>query len=578
MVRPPILVMLALVACRDAPLIRADLAGYSGGQGTPFLVFAARDPGPASVDGPGGPLTVEPQAGSATYAADGGELEVWTYDPGVLAAGAWTVDVGGAVGALLVQDDPRVGVLSRGLQFFAAQRCGPGASTLHGACHLYASVTDASSETSSGDGLRVSSEPDRDVCGLDGADLADGTHAPVDVEGGWHDAGDYIKFVHTTSFTVALVLGTYLRDPAAWPDQDGDGAPDVLAAMEPGVRWLIAAHPDADTLVYQVGDERDHDYWRLPEDDTRDPIAGLAQRPAYACGDACANVAGRSAAALALAAEAWAGRDDLLVAAATRSATSLYALGVSRPGVQPTCPADFYPEDSYADDMELAAAALYSLTGDDAYRADAVALAGEARDAGPPSYADVQVLADAWLARAEAATGQPVAPSQVTERAVAVRAAFAASAAADPTQWAGEGTWGSVATAAGYANACAWLYDVDGDDACAADARWQVHAALGANPFGVPYMVGVDDIGPKAISSPLTDVGGEPEIGAVVGGPASRATMREGGISDPRRDPYADLQSDAMVYHDDVDDYVSNEAALDYTAQLLCAVAAWDGP
>ena len=41
-------------------------------------------------------------------------------------------------------------------------------------------------------------------------------------------------------------------------------------------------------------------------------------------------------------------------------------------------------------------------------------------------------------------------------------------------------------------------------------------------------------------------------------------------------DRFADRQSPGMVYHDDVEDYVTNEPALDYTAQLVAAIAAWD--
>ncbi len=562
--------MIAMLGgCSSAPLIRVDLAGYAPGQPVPILVFAAHDPGALSLDG-ARPTTLTAADDPGLYPAAGGDLRVWSYLADGLDGGSWTASVKRASAPLTVSEDATSAVLSMGWQFYAAQRCGAGADTLHGACHLYGSVTDGDPATSSGDGLLVLPSSTVDVCRISAGELSDGTHPPVDVEGGWHDAGDYVKFTHTTAFTVALLLGSYLRDPAAWPDSDGDGSPDVLTAMEPGVRWLIAAHPDDDTLIYQVSDERDHDYWRLPEDDTWSPIGGLTQRPAYACGEACANIAGRSAAALAMAAQAWAGRDDLLARSASTAAVSLYALGLARPGVQPTCPADFYPEDTWTDDMQLAAAALYRLTADSAYLDAATRWSADAGDTeGPPSYADVQVLADAWLA--------PSVPDRavLATRAAAVRAAFSASADSDPTGWAGEGQWGSVATAAGYANACAWLVDIDGDSSCGDLSRWQVHAALGMNPYGVPWMVGISASGPLAISSPLTDVGGQPEIGAVVGGPASEATMQEGGIAAPEDDPFADLQTSEMVYHDSVDDYVSNEAALDYTAQLLAAVAAW---
>ncbi len=574
----PTLVALLLGGCRpDAPLIRVDAMGAQVNGSFPVLVLDRSAPGPLTLEFPPGTPdgTLDPEAGTATYAAAGGDLVVRRYALQVSVPGDFALTIGKTSVPFSASENPAASVLSTGLQFYAAQRCGPDATTLHGACHLYSSISDSDAATSSGDALLVPYSYVSDVCRIPAANLLDGTHPPVNVEGGWHDAGDYLKFTHTTAFTVALLFGTYLRDPTVWPDDDGDGTPDLLTTMEPGVRWLIAAHPDDNTLIYQVGDERDHDYWRMPEDDTLSPIAGLTQRPAYVCGPACANIAGRASAALALAAQAYVGYDDALAATAKTSAISLYNLGVATPGVQPTCPADFYPEDNYADDMQLAAAALYGVTTDPTYLADAVALSNAAgTDEGPPAYADVQVLADAWLARQlPAGSADLSAPSA---RAATLRTAFAASAAADPTGWAGEGTWGSVATAEGYANACAWLVDVDSDESCGDLSRWQVHSALGMNPFGVPYMVGLSDVGPLSISSPLTDVSGQAENGAVVGGPASQQTMDEGGINAPKNDAYADLQTPQMIYHDNVNDYVSNEAALDYTAQLLSAVAEWD--
>ena len=58
---------------------------------------------------------------------------------------------------------------------------------------------------------------------------------PIDVEGGWFDAGDYVKFTGTTSFAVTLMLAAVRDHPALF----GGGGPDFEAEAERGVRWLL---------------------------------------------------------------------------------------------------------------------------------------------------------------------------------------------------------------------------------------------------------------------------------------------------------------------------------------------------
>ena len=110
-------------------------------------------------------------------------------------------------------------------------------------------------------------------------------------------------------------------------------------------------------LYYQVADASDHGTWRLPERD-------VGPRPLFACEPGKgANVAGKAAASLALAAVVWGDRaqpylDAARAAACLKAARQIYAFGRERPSAQPSNPPEFYGERSFADDMALAAAAL----------------------------------------------------------------------------------------------------------------------------------------------------------------------------------------------------------------------------
>ena len=96
--------------------------------------------------------------------------------------------------------------------------------------------------------------------------------ARIDASGGWWDAGDYLKFVQTISYTDAVLLSG-IRD---FPAQMGPGgSSDFTDEARFGTDWLLRMWDDATrTLYYQVGigegndtTAGDHDIWRLPTAD-----------------------------------------------------------------------------------------------------------------------------------------------------------------------------------------------------------------------------------------------------------------------------------------------------------------------
>jgi endoglucanase len=104
----------------------------------------------------------------------------------------------------------------------------------------------------------------------------------IDASGGWWDAGDYMKYVETVSYTTAL-LQVGIRDfpnqmgasapinPAAPPGavsyggSSGPGAPvssDFTGEAKFGIDWLMKMWDDkTQTLYYQVDNSQDWDYY-----------------------------------------------------------------------------------------------------------------------------------------------------------------------------------------------------------------------------------------------------------------------------------------------------------------------------
>ncbi|APR86180.1 Endo-1,4-beta-glucanase [Minicystis rosea] len=243
------------------------------------------------------------------------------------------------------KDTPNEEVARLALKFYGAERCGDGANWIikdnaHGPkCH-----TD------------------------DGATLGG-----KDLSGGWHDAGDHIKFSLTVAYAAYTVLKGYDAYPKGYDDlYDArygapNGIPDVLDEVKYAVDYLAKILVDSNTLVSRIGDNADHDVWLTsPYQSTLGANKGGKNRPIAT--DGKADIAGLSAAALALMSRLYAPYDAALAATYLEKAKALFTFGKSHPGTYGDA---FYANTSYEDDMLCGAAELYAATKSDTYLNDA---------------------------------------------------------------------------------------------------------------------------------------------------------------------------------------------------------------
>jgi endoglucanase len=194
---------------------------------------------------------------------------------------------------------------------------------------------------------------------------------PVDVAGGWFDAGDYLKFTHSTAYNDVLLFASARMLGSRTP-------PALLAEARYGLRWLAkmwrAKHR---TLLLQVGIgsgnragtfHGDHDLWRLPQADDRDTRhvdRFVSHRPVFRSAPPghriSPNLVGRVSAAFALAAQQDAATDPTRARHELRQARLLYARAATAHLPHPlvtALPHAFYPESSWRDDMELGGAEI----------------------------------------------------------------------------------------------------------------------------------------------------------------------------------------------------------------------------
>jgi endoglucanase len=446
---------------------------------------------------------------------------------GVTAPGSYRVRVGKLTSRPWeVRDDASSAPIATILQYFAANADGNEASPAHGPSHL-------------NDGV-IASGPDKGK--------------KIDLTGGWMDAGDMIKFTHTTAYAAAALQAAARLDPR--------DAGALRAQADVGVRWLLKAHPKAGLFIAQVGDGRDHDLgFRDPASDDASGLPGIGTRSAYP--GMGGDLAGKAAAALALAAERATGPQRALLIAHARD---WYDAGKASASVMPAPAGDFYVSDTWEDAMAAGAAALHRATGEAKYLDDALGYLDAIEPDGRLSWNAMAGFAAADLC---GALGAPAAADAAArDKACALLAAQGDAAAAQGANSAfgtpGYIGWGQTGENGG-AGALAALA---GRTQTAADARdW----LLGRNPWGASFVAGFGPKAPRAIHHWASVQGDGVPVGAVVGGPAPRADILAQGFGAPKRSPF---NTAAATYEDRRADYVTSEPAIDYAASSILLLAA----
>ncbi len=400
----------------------------------------------------------------------------------------------------------------------------------------------------------------------------------IDLSGGWHDAADYIKFLLTVSDVLDLTLFTYRENRGKFADNylsDGtpgsNGIPDILDEAKYGLDWVLKLKSVPGKLYYQVGGEADHySGWRLPQDDNTD-YGYAGYRPAYQ--GIGANIAGRSAAAFAMAYLIWKNDlgDDAYAAACWSAATELYSLAWSNLTARDTDPSWFYDETFFYDDLELAGVEMYKASGEFNYLTEAIycsSLAGSSW--GWFDWGNIHSLAHYELyPHADYAT-----QSQLQTYLQQDLDSNLSRALSNPFRVSTTYGWGSAAVMTGTVVMCDFYKKLfPGETAYDALHDEVRDYILGRNQWGVSWVTGLGDNYTRDPHSQVADITGTAIYGTCIEGPMARSTWNAMGISLKDPDEYAAFQSGTAVYHDDVNDWATNEPTIWQASLTLCMLS-----
>jgi endoglucanase len=197
------------------------------------------------------------------------------------------------------------------------------------------------------------------------SDLTDGADAGLDLTGGYHDAGDEVKFGFPMAFSMTM-LGWGGVDETSGYTKSGQNT-YLLRNLRWGADWLLKAHPSANVLYGQVGDgSSDHSFWGAPE-------VNPSPRPSFKINASCpgSDLAGESAAALASSSMVFKSSDPTYAATLLANAKQLYTFADTYRGTYDKCitaAQGYYNSWSgYWDELVWGALWLYRATGDSTY-------------------------------------------------------------------------------------------------------------------------------------------------------------------------------------------------------------------
>jgi PKD repeat protein len=408
--------------------------------------------------------------------------------------------------------------LATSILFFDANKCGPDAGDNNvypwrGACH----VSDGGS---------------------------------INLTGGFHDAGDHVKFGLPQTWTAAT-LGFALYEFREAFDNSG-ATPEMLSTLKYFTDYFIRSHVSANTFYYNVGDgNADHGYWGPPENQTgsRPLIAASPSTPA-------SDVCGEAAAALALMYLNYQNVDANYANQCLTHAIQIYNLGRNNLGRSSDGGGgNFYKSSSHFDDLSWAAIWLSIATGNNSYLDPVYDWVEVENDYGDdpynkhwaPAWDDVTVYV---LLKLYQLTGVQKYYDGVINNLEWYR---------DDCQRTPYGlpwldSWGVLRYAsseAGVGYLAAKHFDYAG---YLETANLTMNYCLGSNPRNSSYLTGWGNNPPvhphHRANEPNRDGNTNGIIGALVGGPGNGDN-----------------------YQDNVNDYTMNEVAIDYNASFILGLA-----
>ena len=435
------------------------------------------------------------------------------------------------------------------LRFFSIQRCGQELSSdvfgelAHGICHNAEHIV------------------------YDQIDITDKT---VDASGGWHDAGDYGRYVQTGAKALFDLMFAYMANPDSFTDEMGiaessNGIPDVLDEARYELEWFMKMQGE-NGEVYSKAVSQNFALDISPDEDNQ-PLYVLTPET---------TAAGDFVAALAMASVIYQDFDEEFANECLDKAKITwdylkeqdYLVAELNPG---DINAGLYRDDKDKDERFFAGIAMWVATSDNAYLESAInMLDQDATAANGLSYTNVGAYGAYYYLIQENAQDNKelydkLLNSLITEADVATN-----NAAIDGynTSIINYG-WGSNGDIVNNGILMMFAYDITGEEKYQQTAVEQLNYIFGKNSLNMTFVTGYGLNSPTQPHSRLAKAKNTQLVGALIGGANSN---REDTVS-------SQIGWDvppAKVYADDYLCYSTNEVSIYWNGALINLMAQLD--
>ena len=414
-----------------------------------------------------------------------------------------------------------------------------------------------------------------DACHLEGAwHASSGKTGPRESKGGWHDAGDYGRYVVNSGITTGTLLWTWeifsapLRAVKLNIPETGNGTPDILNEARWNLEWMLGMQ-DSDGGVWHKQTSEGFSGFIMPEKDKLvSYVIGTGAEPFKT---SCST--GDLAAVSAIAARVYKPFDAAFAERNLRAAEKAWTWLAKYPNVTfrnpPGVSTGGYGDGNCADERFWAAAELYRTTGGAEYQQYFQAHYAEYVEAlhptGPQSWGNVANLG-LWTYLLGGGK-DPATVTAIRHASLTAADQIAGRTAASTyhhSMTSRDYIWGSNSVAANYGMQLLVANAIRPKAIYVEAALDNLHYLLGRNTFSLSW---VTQVGDNPFRHPhhrpsAADTNPEPWPGLLSGGP-NRSRQ------DPAMKRIPDGTPPARSYLDDQEAYAANEVAINWNAPLV---------
>jgi len=391
--------------------------------------------------------------------------------------------------------------------------------------------------------------------------------------GGWHDAGDYGKYVASAGITVGTLLLAYELFPDKFGSDDlnipesGNSVPDILDQVRYELEWLLEMQDSTDGGVYFKVTPEKFEGFVMPTQDNS--IRYIYQKSTAATGD--------FAAVMAEAGRIYLPFDSVFASRCLTAAESAWQYLQANPTIVPSggfhnppgTGTGEYGDGDDSDERLWASAELFETTGADSFNAY---YKTHFNDQGlfrsTMSWQDVRDMAQiAYLTGKESHTDSSIR-AKLQSALIAYCSSLVSIASRDgfnvtlsPSGY----VWGSNSAVLNNGVLLIIGYMLSGNIAFYNTALDQLNYILGCNVKGMSYVTGVGTFSPMNPHHRPSYADGiaAPVPGLMVGGPDRY-------LDDPvLQSTYTASTPPAQCYIDNWQSYASNEIAINWNAPLV---------